>query len=272
MNLSRLSGAILTLLFLTFNANASTSQLNTLSYDFPLYANGVTAQGGGASAQLITGGNTLNIEIFCDDFAHQIWVPYGPPTYPGYTVNVSGPLTGGANLSNTRFGGVTSWNSVNIAGDATDTNTINNANALARYQMVAYLVMQYHTQDIPTNDAYNNGIQEAIWTLMNPTIGDATVTPVVTLPNIGDATTGLKQAAQWYTNSQSDKSFLASFQVITQTTMYNCGAGEMCGGFQEQLFDPLPPPTVPEPRGQLVVILGLLGLCAFKYQRSWKRS
>src|SRR5712692_7443362 len=149
MNLSRLCGTIITLLFLAIEANANPSTLYTLSYNFQLDANG-----GGLSATL----NNVNIEMFCDDFAHQIWAPYGPPTYPGYTVNVSN-LSSGSDLSLTRFGGVTSWTSVNIAGDPTDSNTINNANALARYQMAAYLVTQYHLADNPSNDPYNDGIQ-----------------------------------------------------------------------------------------------------------------
>jgi hypothetical protein len=254
MNLSRLCGAILTLLFLTIRADANPSTLYTLSYNFPIDGNG-----GGAAATL----NNVNIEIFCDDFAHQIWVPYGPPTYPGYTVNVSS-LSSGSNLSLTRFGGVTSWTSVNIAGDAADSNTINNANALARYQMAAYLTMQYHMSDSPTNDPYNNGIQEAIWTLLDPAVAGVP-------QNIGSPTVGLQQAAQWYANPNSNKSFLTDFRIISDTAMQTCGTGPTCG-FQEQLFDPMPMPTVPEPRGQLLVILGLLSLCAFKYQRSWTRS
>src|ERR1700680_70847 len=260
MNLSRLSGAILTLLFLAIEANANPN-LYTLSYNFPIYLTGVNAYGGGASATLNNGNTNLNVEIFCDDFAHQIWVPYGPPTYPGYLgVNVS-PLSAGS-LGNTRFGGVNNWTSVNIAGDATDSNTINSAtNALARYQMVAYLITQYHTLDNPTNDPYNNGIQEAIWTLMDPTAIDPT-SSVVTLPNIGDPTTGLQHAAQWYANPNSDKSFLANFRIISDPAMYNCGIGELCTGFQEQLYQDVP--AVPEPRGQLLIILGLLSLCAFR--------
>lgn len=262
MNLSRLCGAILTILFIAIKANANPSTLYTLSNNFPLDS------GGGGDAALL---NNVSIEMFCDDFAHNIYVPYGPPVYPGYVVNVSN-LSSGSNLSLTRFGGVTSWTSVNIAGDATDSNTINNANALGRYQMVAYLITQYHLSDTPTNDPYNDGIQEAIWTIMDPTIGDPTVNAPV-LPNIGNPTSALEQAAQWYTNPNSNKSFLSDFQIISQASMYNCVAGgEMCSGFQEQLYDPLPMPTVPEPRGLSLVILGLLSLCAFKYQRSWKRS
>jgi hypothetical protein len=270
MNLSRPCGAILTLLFLAIEANANPN-LYTLSYNFPLYVNGVNAYGGGASATLNNGNTNLNIEIFCDDFAHQIWVPYGPPTYPGYLgVDVTA-LSPSSDLSHTRFGNVKSWTSVNIAGDATDSNTINSANALGRYQMVAYLIQQYHTLDNPTNDPYNNGIQEAIWAIMDPTTTDPN-SSILTLPNIGDPTSGLKQAAQWYANANSDKSFLANFQIISDPAMYNCGIGELCTGFQEQLFDPpANPATVPEPRGQLLIILGLLSLCAFRYQKNWNR-
>jgi hypothetical protein len=269
MNLSRLCGAIITFSFLTIQADANPITLYTLANNFPL-----DGGGGGDSATLNNYNNvpSQNIEMFCDDFAHNIWVPYGPPVYTGYTVNVSNITAGG--LGSTRFGGVTSWTSVNIAGDATDSNTINNATtALARYQMAAYLTMQYHVLDNPSNNAYNNGIQEAIWTILDPTMADPTLTSPAPLPNIGDPTSALKQAAQWYANPNSDKSFLASFRIIGEASMYNCVAGgPLCSGFQEQLFDPPTTPTVPEPRGQLLVILGLLSLCAFKYQRSWKRS
>ena len=267
MNLSRLCGAIITLSFLAIQADANPITLYTLSNNFPL-----DGGAGGDSATLNNYNNvpSQNIEMFCDDFAHDIWVPYGPPTYPGYTVNVTSLSSG--SLSLTRFGGVTSWTSVNIAGDAIDSNTINNANALARYQMAAYMVAQYHLSDTPANSPYNDGIQEAVWTLLDPITADPTLNPPVPLPNIGDPTSALKQAAQWYANPNSDKSFLASVRIISDATMYNCGAGQLCGGFQEQLDGPMLTSTVPEPRGQLLVILGLLSLCAFKYQRSWKRS
>jgi hypothetical protein len=268
MNLSRLCGAIITLSFLAIQADADQIFLYTLSNNLPMDG------GGGGDAAILhdaTTGTNVNIEMFCDDFAHNIWVPYGPPVYSGYTVNVSTLSSGG--LGSTRFGGVTSWTSVNIAGDATDSNTINNAtSALARYQMAAYMVNQYHLADIPTNDPYNNGIQQAIWTLLNPTAADPTLSPAAPLPNIGDPTSALKQAAQWYANPNSDKSFLASIRIISDATMYNCGVGQLCTGFQEQLDGPMLTPTVPEPREQLLVILGVLCLCAFKYQRNWKRS
>ena len=264
MNFSRLSGAILTLTFLAISANANPSTLYTLSYNFAVdnATGNPTVAGGGAAAQL----NGNNIEIFCVDFAHTIWVPYGPPTYPGYTVNLSN-LTNGSDLSLTRFGGVSSWTSVAIAGDAADSTIINNATtALDRYQMAAYLVTQYHTLDTPTDDAYNEGIQAAIWTLMDPA-GYPTALP----SNIGNPAPELQAAAQWFASSTNDKSFLTNFQIVSDTAMYNCGAGALCGGFQEQLFDPVMP-AVPEPRGQMLVLLGVLSLCAFKYQRSLKRS
>jgi len=130
--------------------------------------------------------------------------------------------------------------------------------------MVAYLITQYHLADNPSNNSYNDGIQEAIWTLMDPTgVGAA-------LPNIADPTSALKEAAQWYANPNSNKSFLADFRIISDTAMQTCGTGLGCG-FQEQMFDPMMG-TVPEPRGQLLVLLGLLGVFAFRYQRNWKRS
>lgn len=269
MNINRLAGAILTLLFLGIKADANPSTLYTLSYNFPISGSGTGPAGGGALASL---NNGPSIEIFCDDFAHTIWVPYDPPTYTGYTDVNESSITTGSDLSLTRFGGVTSWTTVTLAGDTTDSSTINNANALARYQMAAYLVMQYHLGDVPSDNSYNDGIQEAIWTLMDPTglSADSTASPAA-LPNIGNATTALEDAAQWYANPESDKSFLTNFHVLSENVMYSCGTDLKCGGFQEQLFDPLMTST-PEPRGQLLVILGLLSLCAFKCRRNSKTA
>jgi len=268
MNLSRISGTILTLLFLTLKASASPETLVTLSSNYPLNDNG-----GGTSALL----NGVSVELFCDDFAHQIWAPYS-----GYTANVS-TLTNGSDLSLTRFGTVTSWTTVNVAadavagGDATNANdatyssVINNANALARYQMAAYLVTLYQPSQGPANNPYNNGIQEAIWTLMDPT-------PYWGLPSAGDATTALRSAAQWYSDPGSDKSFLSQFEIISDTQMYGCGVGAaQCGGFQEQLYMAAgttnhDTPTVPEPRAQLLVILALLGFYAFRYHSRRKTT
>ena len=141
------------------SAFASSVPLNTTNYNFQL-----AGGGGGAQATL----NGVPVEIFCDDFADDIGVP------ANYSANVT-TLGTNPNLSNTRFGGVTSWTTMNISDgntslDATDNaffNTGAGSSALARYEMVAYLVSLYNVAQGGTTS--NNQIQEAIWTIMDPT-------------------------------------------------------------------------------------------------------
>jgi PEP-CTERM motif-containing protein len=229
MNLRRI-GRELLFLSLTTTAIIKADTFSTVTYNFQL-----PSSGGGMDTLL----NGVDAETFCDDFAHNIWVPY---TYNN--VNVS-TMTSASDLSQTRFGGVSSWTQISI-GDASTQTTINNANALARYQMVGYLTTLYN---LPQGaNAYNDGIQEAIWTIMDPTGTN------VALPNIGDATSALNTAASWYsstTASQRDY-LLSAFNIITDPASK---LGPSCG-FQEQITGHLAP--VPEPRTYALLIVGLL--------------
>ncbi len=122
------------LLFITLSATAGSVPLNVISYNFAL-----AGGGGGASATL----NGVPVQIFCDDFANEIYLP------SSNTANVT-TLGTSADLSETRFGGVSSngWttitltdgNSVDTQDDAFFNSPGSGSSALARYEMVAYLV------------------------------------------------------------------------------------------------------------------------------------
>src|SRR5207237_720336 len=72
--------------------------------------------------------------------------------------------------------------------DATDQSIINNANALGRYQMAAFLVSQYNFA--AQGNASNNGIQEAIWMILDPSSAPA-------FAAIGNPSEALEAAATW---------------------------------------------------------------------------
>lgn len=180
MNLNRIFGAVIPVSFLILQPLVHASTLVT----GPESSYWGLSGGGGELPSTLNG---VNIDTFCDDFANSIaWST-------DYTVNVTS-LTSG-NLSLTRFGAVTNFND-NFAGtgvsvDSTDQNTLNNteSNPLARYEMAAYLTTTY--QYSGGNNGTNDGIQQAIWDLLNP-VGDP-----VAVPNIGNPTAALEAAAQW---------------------------------------------------------------------------
>lgn len=237
---------------------AGTHTLDTISYNFQLN------NGGGGASALLDG--STNIEIFCNDFANSISVPH-----KNYSANLTS-ITSTSNLSNTRFGSNTSWTTITInddgtdggSDDAADSAIINGANALGRYQMAAFLVSQYN---MPAgNSAANNGIQRAIWWLLDPT---GSATPPSLTSNSFDS---LESAAQWYhnTSTAARDTFLAGYQIISDSTMYSCGAGKaLCGGFQEQI-DPVAP--VPEPRQIAFMLAGLVLLCSVRLRKRFVAS
>ena len=241
---------------------AGTHTLDTTSYNFQLN-NG----GGGASAVL---DGSTNIEIFCNDFANSITVPH-----TNYSANLTS-ITSGSDLSKTRFGGNTSWTTITInddgtdagSDDAADSTIINGATALGRYQMAAFLVSQYN---LPAgNTPVNNGIQKAIWWLLDPV---GSVAPSSLASNSFES---LETAAQWYqstggnTGSAARNTFLAGYQIVSDATMYSCGAGKaLCGGFQEQI-DPVSP--VPEPSQFAFMLGGLLFVCSVRLRRRFRAS
>ena len=247
-------GSGFALLFLTLSASASSVPLDSISMNFLL-----NGGGGGASATL----NGVPVEIYCDDFANDMWVPYD------YTANVT-TLGTSANLGSTRFGGVSSsaWTAISLsdgnptldAQDDTFFNSGNGSSALARYEMVAYLVSLYNPA--LGNNTSNNQIQEAIWAIMDPKAEGPASNP----GNINDASY-LEQAASWYNSMNTPvnlaalSTFLSRFEIVSPTNMtFTNGLGN--GGFQEQIvmFPALVPVVVtPEPRAGVWILFCLLG-------------
>ena len=217
---------------------ASPHQLDTISYNFTL-ANG----GGGVAAKL---DKSVNIEIFCVDFANDIMVPQS-----NYSANLTSLTAAGFTAGTTRFGSNTNWRTVTIADDATDGGSddaadsaiINAANALGRYQMAAYMVSQYNRP--AGNTAANNGIQTAIWEILDPSSYSLA-------PFSADPSAALEQAAVWYstTSAAARDSYLADYRIVSDSTMTACGP-VLCGGFQEQIT------VVPEPKYAGMLVMGL---------------
>ena len=130
------------------------------------------------------------------------------------------------------------------------------------------------------NDIANNEIQEAIWTLMDPTADHGAPNP-----DHIDPTSDLEQAVTWYEtmntagNRSELNSFLAGFEIVSPTNMkFKRGLG--IGGFQEDIAT-IPDlstdvaglnrqivvcPT-PEPRSGSWILMGLLGAAAFVLPR-----
>jgi hypothetical protein len=253
MKTNHILGSILGLSFLTFSANASSVPLVVGAYNFQL-----AGGGGGAQATL----NGVPVQIFCDDFDNEI---YAPSTD---TANVT-TLGFGANLDEARFGDVSSsqWTTISLTagGSASTDDTFFNSGAgdaaAARYAMVAYLDSQYNVAQ--GNTTANNQIQEAIWTIMDPTAEGAVIDPSGV-----DATNYLEQAAGWYIGGGATNAFLSQFEVVSDTNMTVPQVGVGTGGFQEQIvFTP-----TPEPRGGIWMLIGLFGIAGFMLQRARARK
>ncbi len=259
----------ITLFVLIGGASAASVPFDTVSYNFQL------AGGGGGSEATLDG---VSVEIFGDDFADKISSP------KDYSANVT-DLSTTANLDETRFGEVSSWSSINLSGrprnvsaDKAFLNHGAGSSALARYEMSAYLVSLYSVGQ--GNDAANNEIQEAIWTLIDPSALRGAPNP-----DHVDPTGDLEQAITWYEtmntagNRSELNSFLAGFEIVSPTNMkFKRGLGT--GGFQEDIVTiPDPAPDVvanvagldrqivvcptPEPRSVSWILLGLFGSAMF---------
>ncbi len=243
----RLIGTAVVLLFLAIAVEANPVQFDTGTYNFAL------AGGGGGESGVLD--SDLSVETFCDNFNNEIYLGHD---YSAYLST----LTTGSDLSHTRFGPNSSWQTVAISGDATDSAIINYADALGRYQMAAFLVSQYRTKQ--GGNAYNNGIQTAIWDILDPSSSPAA-------PTYSDAARALEETAQWYASPNSKRSFLADFLIVSDSTMSWRGAGNpQSGGFQEQLAMLTSP--APEPRATVWILIGLFSLFAGQRRPSWRKN
>jgi len=257
MKTKHIFGTVLGSFLLTFSASASSVPLVVGTYNFEL-----AGGGGGAEATL----NGVPVQIFCDDFNNEIYVP------SNNSANVT-QLGSSANLDETRFGGVSSWTTIDLTSGATastDNTFLAGAGsaASARYDMVAYLVSLYN---VPQNgnstvNTANNQIQEAIWTLMDPASYGAGA-PLIDPSGVGVPTTDLEAAANWYLGGGATNAFLSQFEVVSDATMAPGTSADGyvgVGGFQEQIvFTP-----APEPRGSIWMLIGLFGVGGFLLQRA----
>jgi hypothetical protein len=254
--------------------------LNTISYNFQ-----VAGGGGGSSATFTQGAQTIPIEIFCADFANEIFVPH-----TGYSAILTSLTTTSAtqdistvfDSAATRDGVVTSWATLTNGGtfSSADASFINAASALERYQMAAYLVSTYQTGAgfVNTNTSYNAGVQQAIWEILDP----SAVTGVPAIAAATDLDNALHSAANWLSPLVSSgasgiislNTFLANYRVVSDAlnmSSANCSVPSniyktgLCGGFQEQLT------VVPEPRHVALVLFGLLSVFLFGRKR-WSES
>lgn len=269
-------GATFAVLSIAFGASAGTVPLDvSTNYDFQL-------DGGGGSAVATLNG--VQFQIYCDNFANNINLGQD---YTAYATTLSTT----ANLSDTRFGnvsesasttsGTTGWepiilNDGNTAVDNADDTFFNSGAGLApleRYEMAAYLVSQYNLANntMQIQNA-NNEIQQAIWTLMDPTVDGPVVDPSGLNPDYY-----LEQAASWVQamntpgNLSALNAYLSHFEVVSDATMTFYSSGAASGGFQEQIVDPnpIPPPCpTPEPRGCALALGALLAGAAFVVKRS----
>jgi len=241
------TAVILTAFCAVIKAGPVVNTLDTNGYNFQLN-NG----GGGASATL---NNNQHIEIFCDDYANYIYVPQ-----QNYQAYVTGITSTTDDLAVTRFGDVTNFVSLsNQSSMFTLAGVINGASNLARYQMAAYLVSQYN---IPGgNNTSNNGIQQAIWDILDPNTGNFNTGNYGVYNSATD--NALQSAASWFssTSTANINAYLANYRIVSDATMYRCGDGLMCGGFQEQIT------VVPEPRHVAFLLIGLLLVGAAVYRR-----
>ena len=230
---------------------AKADQLDTKSYNFQLIGGG-----GGASAVLDLHNQ---IEIFCNDFNNDIYVPHS-----NYSADLTTFTQAGLDAGDTRFGEMASnaFKSVTIddsdSNDATEQSTINGATALGRYQMAGYLVSQYNVAD--GSNAANNNIQMAIWELLDPA---SYKTNPMSLNPSAQPTEALEMAADWYqaTNETAREAYLQNYRIVSDATM-TCPTGgcvsnsllPMVGGFQEQIS------AVPEPGSLSLLAIGAIGI------------
>jgi len=244
-------------------------------YNFIINSNPQTGSGGGHVGS-VTNVQPPITQLFCDDFLNSL------NTLGPVNVNVSSlgdaiAANGGGNtLVDTRFGAITSWNSVKAIDPGLNNSkasTLDNLNALQRYEVVAYLMTQYSFftslpvsnvfHNISTVDPADGGIQAAIWAVLSPSaVSNIFLQP----PTSGSALatsldTWLTKAADWWTNPGSDRSFLANFMIVTDSKVAGAvGTAKLETGIQELMY------VVPEPSFYALLAVGL-GLLVWRRRR-----
>ena len=210
----------------------------------------VSGYGGGFGGNITSANQSYLAVLFCVDFSNDVNIPSST------SVNIT-PLAAGTQFNDdTRFGDVTSWRPVQdylpagspSLGTSVE-NTINNATALQRYEMAAYLVSNYtfFSAVPPQSDAYYSnatdlGIQSAIWAILDPT-SDLYLPPS---SGSGDITTWLTNAAEWLSNdanSPAGQQLLSRFRIVSDTDIAG-SSNKTQVGIQEFLtVVPVPEPS-----------------------------
>lgn len=220
----------------------------------------VSGYGGGFGGDIIDNNTSQLSTVYCVDFSNDVTLPSSTP------VNVTAIAAGTQFTDDTRFGDVTSWRQVQnylpsgVTLSSSVANTINNASALQRYEMAAYLVSSYtfFSQASPSSDTYYSdatdlGIQSAIWAILDPT-SDLYVPPS-SASQSGNITVWLTNAANWLTNDSgtaAGQQLLSRFRIVSDTDIAG-SANPTQVGIQEFLtVEP-----VPEPSFYVVLAAGL---------------
>jgi hypothetical protein len=213
----------------------------------------VTGYGGGFGGNINPVGTSQSYlaTLFCVDFSNDVTIP------SSNSVNVT-PIAAGTQFTDdTRFGDVTSWRPVQdylpagLSLSASVQNTINNASALQRYEMAAYLVSSYtfFSQVSPSSDTYygdatNRGIQSAIWAILDPTTD--LYLPPSSASDSGNITLWLASAANWLSADSSTaagQQLLSRFRIVSDAQIAG-SANPTQVGIQEFLtVEPVPEPS-----------------------------
>ncbi len=145
-----ISATIGGLLWLALSLTASATTMTIESQNFAV------GDGGGFLADL----NSMaadSFDVYCADYRNYI-----PGYNNSYPVNISTPATG---LDDTVYGTTTTFAYNSIVAGTLSRAGDEFGNAYDRYVMAGWLTTQYDLSN--TSDPINQGIQDAIWTLLN---------------------------------------------------------------------------------------------------------
>jgi hypothetical protein len=220
----------------------------------------VSGYGGGFGGTIINNSTSQSYlaELFCVDFSNDVTLPSTT------SVNVTALAAGTQFTDDTRFGDVTSWRPVQdylpggLTLNTSVENIINDATALQRYEMAAYLVSNYtfFSQVSPSSDSYygdatNRGIQSAIWAILDPT--SDLYLPPTSLSDSGNLILWLTNAAEWLaldSTTAAGEQLLSRFRIVSDAQIAG-SANPTQVGIQEFLT------VVPVPEPGFYVVLAL---------------